>query len=74
MNKFAEYVRRYMRHNDAVSMNSLAKDAGLSASTLMRIRDGRSSPTLETAIRLAKAMGTTIGAIIDRPMKAWQFD
>jgi DNA-binding XRE family transcriptional regulator len=43
-----------------VSETELARLIGVDRTTLYRIREGKVTPTLETAMRMAEALGTTV--------------
>lgn len=51
------------------SLRSLAREAGISHVTLLRLRDGEGNPSAETAVRLAQALEDT-GRRCQRAAKA----
>lgn len=48
-----------LRLDAGFSIQALSKEAGVSASTISRLERGLVAPTLLTAHRIAKALGTT---------------
>ncbi len=52
-------VREYREYN-GVSLRWLARKVGCGTSTLCDIEKGRSVPNVRLAIRIARALGTTV--------------
>ena len=52
-------------HHTRQTPTSLNKSTGISRDTIGKIRDGKRFPELDTLERLAEALGTTAGALID---------
>lgn len=48
-----------------VSETELARLIGVDRTTLYRIREGKVTPTLETAMRMAEALGTTVEELFE---------
>jgi transcriptional regulator with XRE-family HTH domain len=52
------------RKEQGLSRFQLAVKAGVSPDTIESLEDGRSTGTIKTARKLAKALGTTVGDLI----------
>ncbi len=59
---FAALIRRTRRER-GFSQEELAERANISRSGLQKIEEGRSSPSLETAIKLLRVLSLDIGAL-----------
>lgn len=59
MARMKNNVREY-REYKGVSLRWLARKAGCGASTLCDIERGKSVPNVRLAIRIARALGTTV--------------
>ncbi len=55
-----------MRERHELTINRLAKLAGVSASTISKIENGLLRPSLVNAINLATALGENLGFLVDR--------
>ncbi|WP_106392535.1 helix-turn-helix domain-containing protein [Enhygromyxa salina] len=62
---------RELREGQQLSQERIAKLAGLSADTISRIELGRISPTLDTMVKIGRALGLPVLGLIrddfDRP-------
>src|SRR5262245_41134001 len=56
---------RLLREKSGHSLNALAHLAGVDHSQLVRIESGERSCTLETAVRVAGALGVSLGLLTD---------
>lgn len=57
------------REGKGISLNALAEKAGLSRQTISFIEQEERNPTLETLLRLTKALGVDLEKIIARARK-----
>lgn len=60
-----ERLRR-MRLERSLTINGLARETGVPASTISKIENGLLKPSLVNAINLASALGENLGFLIDR--------
>jgi len=60
---------RQEREKQAISLNALAKKAGLSRQIVSYIEQEKRNPTLETLLRLTDALGVSLDAIIKKARK-----
>lgn len=58
---------RALRRARGATLEALAKETGLAASTLSRLENGRLHPTLEQLLPLARAHGVTIDELVAAP-------
>ncbi|WP_228564073.1 helix-turn-helix domain-containing protein [Catenulispora rubra] len=56
-----------LRQRSDVTLTDLAKQTGISASTLSRLEAGLRRPTLEQLLPLARAHGVTLDELVDAP-------
>lgn len=56
---------RLIRWRQGMSIAALARAAGVSRPTIYEIEKRRSSPSVETMGRLAKALGVTVDALLE---------
>lgn len=64
--RLADALRRHRQaHNQ--SLGDLSRITGLSKTSLGRIEAGEGNPSLETLWRLGRALGLTIGQLLERP-------
>lgn len=61
--EFGDRVRT-LRSRRELSQEQLARAAGLSADTISRIERGRYHPTLDTMVKVGKALGLSLGALL----------
>jgi transcriptional regulator with XRE-family HTH domain len=61
---FAEKVYRFMLHR-GLNQQRLARLSGVSDSEISRILRGKSSPSLEYATRIARALGVSLDYLVD---------
>jgi len=59
-------LKRLRLHRD-VTLTDLAKETGISTSTLSRLEAGLRRPTLEQLLPLARAYGVTLDQLVDAP-------
>ena len=52
------------RKERGMTINELAEEAGLRRSTISRIENGESNPTLETLYKITTALGITIDELL----------
>ncbi|GAA2635432.1 helix-turn-helix domain-containing protein [Paractinoplanes durhamensis] len=62
--KLGTYIRE-LRLERKVSLRSLAADSGVSVSFLSQVERGEASPSIATLMRIAKALGQTIGSMFE---------
>jgi transcriptional regulator with XRE-family HTH domain len=58
---------RELRALAGLSQDDLAESAGLFRTYMSRIETGRANPTVTVAIKLALALGVTVGALFEAP-------
>jgi transcriptional regulator with XRE-family HTH domain len=51
---------KYLRVQSGMTLEDLAKDSGLTRSYLSKVERGISSPSIESALNIAKALGVTV--------------
>jgi transcriptional regulator with XRE-family HTH domain len=56
-----------LRQRRDITLNGLAEETGISASTLSRLEAGLRRPTLEQLLPLARAYGVTLDELVDAP-------
>ncbi|GIF23669.1 transcriptional regulator with XRE-family HTH domain [Actinoplanes tereljensis] len=62
--KLGTYIRE-LRLDRKVSLRSLAAESGVSVSFLSQVERGEASPSIATLMRIAKALGQTIGSLFE---------
>ena len=62
--RFAKKLRA-LREDAGLSLHALAERAGVDHSQLVRLEAGERSCTLETAVRIAGALGVSLGILTD---------
>ena len=62
--RFATRLRE-LREEARLSLNELGRKAGVDHSQLVRLEAGERSCTLETAVKIAGALGVTLGILTD---------
>jgi len=60
---------RAIRKQRGLSQRALAGKARMSQRFLCNIENGLADPSLSTLRRLAKALGVTVGALVDEPQR-----
>jgi transcriptional regulator with XRE-family HTH domain len=64
--RLADALRRHReRHHQ--SLGDLSRATGLSKTSLLRLEAGEGNPSLETLWRLARAMGVSVGQLLEAP-------
>lgn len=58
---------KQLRQRREITLNDLAEETGISASTLSRLEAGLRRPTLEQILPLARAYGVTLDELVDAP-------
>lgn len=61
---------KHLRLRRDITLNQLAAEAGISASTLSRLETGLRRPTLEQLLPLARYYGVTLDSLVDAPQTA----
>ena len=64
--KLSNKIRK-LRKQKGVSQDRLSKEADLALNTIVKIETGKSpNPTIETLIKIAKALGVNIGDLFNK--------
>jgi putative transcriptional regulator len=64
------YKLRAARQQQGLSQSALARKAGLTEKTVLRIESGTSLPRMHTAYLLAQAVGISLGELVDEPHRS----
>ncbi len=65
MQEFGDFVFD-LRITSGLSQEQVGRRGKLSADTVRRIEQGKHSPSLDTLVRLAAGLGTTVAALVSR--------
>lgn len=65
MSQIGERIRT-RRQENGQTQEGLARDAGVSNGTIIRIETGRNSPTLDTLKKIADALDVPMGELLDK--------
>ena len=60
---------RALREQAGLSLHALADQAGVDHSQLVRLESAERSCTLETAVKIAGALGVSLGILTDEPLQ-----
>lgn len=64
-NKIKNNIRQFRFENNQMTQAELADKAGVTRQTIIAIEAGQYSPSLELAIRIARAFGKKVDAVFE---------